>query len=150
MSKHKPPGSRLQNVLRRPDLSEWQLDVLEEIADALSDKVAKAATEALEIMLNDQGTRVYLAGTWADEHGLGDGLETGEPRRAVDPLDVYIQLASDPDNDKQAVYKFNIREHINEVIGYCRDDGSFDTGLRRIMLALRSLADDIESALPIK
>ena len=63
----------------------------------------------------------------------------------TDPLTVYLRVGLEGDGEKPT-YEFNLRQALADSIETCADDGSFSTGLGRLSVALRALADEIDAA----
>lgn len=145
---------RLKKLQGKIDLSDWTLPCIDKINDCVSKHIVSAVGEAIDVAMADERTNATLAAVWSEEDGTCDGFETGEmlnrpeERRPVDPLGVYLSVALGDSENDDPLYVFDIRSALERDIETCRGDGSFAPGLRRIMVAMRELADEIESALP--
>ena len=129
-----------------PDVSEWGIAALDELGETISSGLRKALTEVLTYAFQDDETYIYFPVEWSKEpdeewHGT-DGLSGPE---VADPLTVYLRVGLECGGEKPT-YEFNLRAALADSIKDCANDGSFSTGLGRLSVALRALADEIDAA----
>ena len=124
-----------------PDLSGWSLEAMDELTDMVEQHIAKIASEAIRLALEDEyNTRVR----WPAIYGDGDG-ELRE-KFVKDPLTIYLQIGLGNDENNEPVRAFSLKDALSNNILDCKEDGSYSAGLIRIRDALRRLADDIDRA----
>jgi len=130
----------------QPDVSDWGITALDELDETITKGLRKALSEALTYAFEDDETYIYFPVEWSkepDEEWPGsDGIGGTE---VADPLTVYLRVGLECGGEKPT-YEFNLREALAETIHDCATDGSFSTGLGRLSVALRALADEIDAA----
>lgn len=102
--------------------------------------------EVIHEILSDEDTKLWFPFVWVVHDGVGGP--------AVDPLEIYLDLACGTIEDKsdsgnQPQYRSNLRDILSPEIEMCTNDGSFSLGLSHISTALRSLADEIDKAVSV-
>lgn len=144
----------MTNVRRlqgKTNLSDWTLDSIDGIKDVLNEALDSHATriaaEAVDLALDD--SYGCFAVVWNDKSNRGDGFESrGTRPREVNPLDVYLELTFQVGTAKEPVLVIDVVSDLRERIAECKKDGSYDHGLKRLMVAMREMADEISDALP--
>jgi hypothetical protein len=123
-----------------PDLSDWDLQALDDAIDGFSNFLRKSVDEAVEHALNDEDTGVDWPAIW----GKGDGRTK---KAKIDPLTIYFTVAIGDGDDGHPVRSFNLRDALQSEIESCRDDGSYSDGLAQIRDALIALVSEITAAI---
>jgi len=121
------------------DLSDWTLETVdkltERITDAIQGEAMRLAAAAIDVSLEQ--AEVYFA-------------ETSDS--AADPLELhlcFVGLARNRppiQNDDSLVYRFNLRDVVQDCLDECGTDGSYSTELGRISDALKTLVGQIDAA----
>lgn len=132
----------MKHVNFKPDLSGLSLGICDELENAISRTLEKV----LELAFEDDETYIYFPAEYSKSiSGLGtDGV--GGPE-VDDPLTVYLRVGLDFSEEEKPTYAFNLRMALADTIEACANDGLFSTGLGRISVALRLLADEIDDAI---
>jgi hypothetical protein len=129
----------MKHVKYKPDITEWKLDAIEEVNEAISSMLSKALSEALHLAFENDETYIYFPVEWGDRDGIGGpGVS--------DPLTVYLCVGLESDENKPT-YEFNLRDALMDSIKGCAEHGSFSSGLGRLSESFRALADEIDTAL---
>lgn len=128
------------------DLSGWNLDAVEEITGKINASIYKAAAEALQYIFDGHQTYIYFPVEWSKEpYEAMPGTDGIGGPEVADPLTVYLRVGMGSE-DAEPTYEFNLREALADSIELCAEDGSFSAGLGRLSVALRALADEIDTA----
>lgn len=127
------------------DLSDWTLDSVEKVSKLFEDAVFKAASEALQLVFEDDETRIFFPVEWSKEPSDSyKGTDGIGGKQVKEPLTVYLQLATS--EDEPATFEFNLRSAVIDSIETCAEDGSYFTGLGRLSASLKKLAAEIDAA----
>lgn len=125
------------------DLTDWELDAMDEAVEAFKNAVRKGIAEALKISLAEEDTYVFFPIEWYEDDPAQSSDGVGNAA-VDDPLTVYLRLGFE---EGPTTYAFNLRTALETTLKWCREDGSHDAGLRKLSGALRELADDIDEAI---
>lgn len=127
-----------KRVYGKVDLTEWSLDAIEQLREAVGAIADKALAEIIDLALND------------DEFvSLQLAVFSRNPNR--DPLDLDIVFEGLGKNDAPVerdtglAVGFNLRTPVVDMLKDCSDDSSGLKELRSLSAALKSLASDIDS-----
>lgn len=124
--------------------NDFLMDIREAVDTAIAKQFKAAISEAIEAAMEQYETGASLAAAWSDAEGNGDGHTPGnQPKRYVDPLAVYLDIALAAGGDT-VTYVFDLRAAVRNDIEYADE---YRPGLTRIMVAMRELADEIDAAL---
>ena len=123
-----------QSNKAKPDLSGWGIAAFEKITGVMEEVVREATEEAIGYALADDSTHLGFPAIW-DRKG----------QKKSDPLTVRLYVGVAPDGG-ELTYDMSLRDYFSSDMDDCREDGSFAGGLARVAKALRSLADDMDSA----
>lgn len=131
------------------DISDFQLEAIENIAQTIQDAIGKAASEALTLALNDdESTSISFPIEWAPR---SDG-QGGKPIK--DPLTIYLHIAFNS-SIEPCVFRFTLRDALEGTLKDAKNGGpfgsidevSFGPGLAQLSAAFRTLADEIDAAI---
>ncbi len=130
---------KLTKIDGKIDIRDWHIDVVEEVARQFESRLMEAVGQALDLAMEDGMATAILGAIHNDD---------------CDPLDVHLRFdfthgAEGPTLifDIEQALLDDLEMHVDDM-EIRADDGSYSTGLRRIMLKMRELADKIEAAIP--
>ena len=135
--------NKLTHIKNDIDLTDWELDAIDDAVILYKETVRKGMAEALKLLLEEEDTHMFFPIVWYEDDPTlsSDGVGNAA---VDDPLTVYLTLGLE---GMPATYAFNLREALEISLNWCRSDGSHDAGLRKLSVALRDLADDIDEAI---
>lgn len=125
-----------------PDVSEWDLDAVNELEKSISSGIRKAASEAIHRAMQDDGTYLYFNAPYMANQDDSDEVASEE---YSDPLDVCLRVAIGSDEGCYPVYRFNLRDAFLIDTDIFKEDVNTSLGLRKLSSALHKLADEIHS-----
>ena len=137
----------MKHVTGKVDISELEIEAIDDAIKCLKDQAYKAATEVLEYVFADDETYIYFPVEWS-------GIDASHPKSTdglggpgiKDPLTMYLRVGLDSGEEEKPSYEFNLREVLRDSLADCKNDGSFSGGLERLSIALVELAADINVA----
>lgn len=123
------------------NISDWQLNTLDDFSGRLNDLVKTAAADAIQVAL-DQYSHISVPIEWTPTSDGNGGTPVSDPLT----FDLHIGLTQKGE-DVPMIYRFSLRDALSTPLEYCKDGFGNEQGLTLFSKELRRLADEIDGVI---